>query len=94
MPARSLAQEAGEFGLRVHCLLPLMSPETEMGRAGLQDFARRMGVMEEQIVDSKGMKPFFTPAFLGQSLASILTDADKAKTVGFRITGTEVIPLE
>jgi len=92
--ARSLAQEAGELGLRVHCLLPLMSPETEMGRAGLQDFARRMGVTEEQIVDSKGMKPFLTPAFLGQSLVSILTDADKASTVGFRITGTEVIPLE
>ena len=40
------------------------------------------------------MKPFLTPAFLGQSLVSILTDADKASTVGFRITGNAVIPLE
>jgi NAD(P)-dependent dehydrogenase (short-subunit alcohol dehydrogenase family) len=85
--ARSVAQEGQELGVRVHCLLPIMTPETETGREALDDFARRLGTSVDQIAESKGMKPFLTPAMVGEAMVRILTDPSHAMTVGFRVTG-------
>lgn len=91
--ARSAAQEGSELGLRVHCLLPTMTPETETGREGLNDFARRLGVSAEQIAESKGLKPFLTPATVGSAILRILTDPNLTSTIGFRVTGSGVLPV-
>jgi NAD(P)-dependent dehydrogenase (short-subunit alcohol dehydrogenase family) len=91
--AQGVAGEARQLGIRVHCLLPVMAPETEVGREALEDFVKYMGVTKEQIIDQKGMRPFVTPATVGNAVVSILNDPSKAGTVGFRVTGAELVPI-
>lgn len=91
--ARGVAEEAKSMGIGVHCLLPVLSPETELGREALKDFSRSMGVPAETIVEQKGMKPFVTPQIMGKAVLDILTDADKQKEVSFRVTGLGLQPI-
>jgi 3-oxoacyl-[acyl-carrier protein] reductase len=91
--ARGVADEARSLGLRVHCLLPVLSAETELGREALQDFSRWLGVPEDAIAEQKGMKPFVTPAIMGEAVVSLLTDPDKGKDVGYRVTGQGIVPI-
>jgi NAD(P)-dependent dehydrogenase (short-subunit alcohol dehydrogenase family) len=91
--AQAVAGEARPLGIRVHCLLPVMSPETEVGREALRDFAKHTGVPEEKIIEQKGMKPFVTPAIVGHAVAEIAADPSKEEIVGFRVTGNGIVPL-
>jgi NAD(P)-dependent dehydrogenase (short-subunit alcohol dehydrogenase family) len=91
--ARCLADESRGLGIRVHCLLPMLTPETQLGRSGIRDFARILGVPEAAIIEKKELLPPVTPALVGQAVISILTDPGKADVVGFKITGTQITPL-
>ncbi|MCM2532496.1 SDR family oxidoreductase [Neobacillus pocheonensis] len=91
--ALGVAGEAEQFGIRVHCLLPIMAAESEVGSQALRDFSKYTGVPVEKIIEQKDMKPFVTPEIVGNAVVKILTDPTKSSTVGFRITGTEVIPV-
>jgi NAD(P)-dependent dehydrogenase (short-subunit alcohol dehydrogenase family) len=91
--AQGVAGEARQMGIHVHCLLPVMAPETEVGREALKDFSKYTGATEEQIIEQKGMKPFVTPAIVGGAVVGILTDSSKAATVGFRVTGRGLVPI-
>jgi NAD(P)-dependent dehydrogenase (short-subunit alcohol dehydrogenase family) len=91
--ARCLAEEGRALGLRVHCLFPSLTPETELGREGIRDFARFLGLSEAAIIEKRGLSPPLTPAILGRAVVSILTDPKAAGEVGFRITATQVAPL-
>src|SRR5689334_3918448 len=59
--ARCLADEARGFGIRVHCLLPMLTPETRLGQDGIRDFARAMGVPEATVIETKELMPPVTP---------------------------------
>src|SRR5262249_47415396 len=91
--AQGVAGEAQPLGIRVHCLLPIMAPETEVGREALRDFSRHMGVPEAAIIEQKGMKPFVTPQIVARAVIDILSDPGKASEVGFRVSGSGVQPM-
>ena len=91
--AQGVAGEARQMGIRVHCLLPVMAPETEVGREALKDFSKYTGATEEQIIEQKGMRPFVTPAIVADAVVSILTDPSKATAVGFRVTGGGLVAI-
>jgi NAD(P)-dependent dehydrogenase (short-subunit alcohol dehydrogenase family) len=92
--ARGVADEAKSMGIRVHCLLPVLSPETELGHEALRDFSRYAGVSEDVIIAEKAMKPFVTPAIMGSAVINILTDPTKDDDVSFRVTGQGIQPIE
>jgi len=91
--AQGVAGEAKQFGIRVHCLLPVMAPDSEVGREALQDFSRYTGLSVETIIADKGMRPPVTPAVVGQAVIDILTQPAHADVVGFRISGAGLHPL-
>jgi NAD(P)-dependent dehydrogenase (short-subunit alcohol dehydrogenase family) len=92
--ARGVAHEARQLGLRVHCLLPVMAPETEVGREALKDFSKHLGIPEDKIVEQKGMRPFVTPQLVGKAVVDIMTDSAKADIVGYRVTGSGIAPVD
>lgn len=85
--AQGVAGEARHFGINVHCLLPVMAPETDVGREALKDFSKYLGVSEDDIKQQKGMTPPVTPAIVGKAVIDLVTDPSHAQTVGFRISG-------
>ena len=91
--ARGVAGEAQALGIRVHCLLPVLSAATDLGREALGDFSRWLGMPEDAIAEQKGMKPFVTPAVMGEAVVSLLTDPAREKDVGFRVTGRGIEPV-
>ncbi len=84
--SRCLAAEAGPLGLRVHCLLPSITVETDMGRDAIAGFARRLGVDESQLRAQMVPSPPLTPKTVGAAVVRILSDPACAQEVGFRIT--------
>jgi NAD(P)-dependent dehydrogenase (short-subunit alcohol dehydrogenase family) len=91
--AQGVAQEAQQLGVRVHCLLPIMAPDSEVGREALGDFSKYTGVPAEKIMEQKGMRPPVTATIVGRAVLDILTDAGKFQQVGFRISGNAVAPI-
>jgi NAD(P)-dependent dehydrogenase (short-subunit alcohol dehydrogenase family) len=92
--ARGVAEEAASMGIRLHCLLPVLSPQTELGHDALRDFSRYAGVSEDSIIEQKKLKPFITPAIMGSAVVSILTDPSRSKVVSFTVTGEGLQPIE
>jgi NAD(P)-dependent dehydrogenase (short-subunit alcohol dehydrogenase family) len=92
--SQGVAGEAQQLGIRVHCLLPVMAPESEVGREALKDFSKYTGVAVDKIIEDKGMNPPVTPAIVGAAVVGILTDPANAETVGFRITGSGLHPIK
>jgi NAD(P)-dependent dehydrogenase (short-subunit alcohol dehydrogenase family) len=91
--ARGVAGEAQSLGMRVHCLLPVLSAATELGREALQDFSHWLGVPEDTIAEQKGMKPYVTPAVMGEAVVSLLTDPALQGEVSYRVTGRGIEPI-
>jgi NAD(P)-dependent dehydrogenase (short-subunit alcohol dehydrogenase family) len=93
--AHSLASEAAPLGIQVHCLLPILTPETSMGREAIRSFARGLGVPESEIIARKGLQQPVTPALVGQTVVNLAADAD-AHEVSYRITprGAEPLPSQ
>ena len=91
--SQGVSGEAQQSGIRVHCLLPVMAPDSEVGREALKDFSKYTGVAVEKIIEDKGMKPPVTPAIVGQAVVDILSDPVHASVVGFRITGAGLHPI-
>ena len=91
--SRCLANEAKELGIRVHCFLPVLTRETDMGREAIAEFARRLGAPEDVIVARMGLDPPLTPAVVGAGVARILTDEGCRDTPGFKITSAGLEPM-
>jgi NAD(P)-dependent dehydrogenase (short-subunit alcohol dehydrogenase family) len=85
--ARCLAVEAEPLGIRVHYLLPTLTPETDLGRRSIQIFARRRGVDEATMTEDLGFLPPLTPAGMGEAAVRILTDPDFHAQQGYRVSG-------
>jgi len=91
--ARCLADEARPLGIRVHCLFPVLTLETDMGRDAVAAFARRQGVREAEVVAQLGLVPPLTPAMVGAGVVRILTDPGCADEVGFKVGPDGLQPL-
>ncbi len=53
-----------KLGVRIHCLLPTLNPNTDLGRAAVAAYAERSGVSAEQF--AKRLMPALTPAIMGR----------------------------
>lgn len=91
--ARCLADEGKALGLHVHCLLPIMSAETEMGKEGMQDFARHFSEEEMASRRNSDQGKVLTPSFLGRAVLDILGRPTNSTSVGFVVTGSEIQPM-
>jgi NAD(P)-dependent dehydrogenase (short-subunit alcohol dehydrogenase family) len=91
--ARAVAAEAQEIGVRVHCVLPTLSPDTELGRTALAAFSKAMGVSPEEVLIRKGNGPNLTASHFGKQVLEILKDPARADTVSYRTTGSGLIAL-
>lgn len=93
--SQSLAEEARELqrDLRVRCLLPDLTTETELGRASVVNFARSAGLTYDQMRERFGISQPLTPEVLGAAVISILTDWAESSEIGFRITASGIQPM-
>lgn len=85
--SKSLATEAEALGIKVHCLLPQLTSETELGRDALAIFARRASVRPADIMERNGFLPPLTPDAMGEAVVRILTDPAYAQVVEFKLSG-------
>lgn len=91
--AKCLAVEAEPLGIRVHYLLPNLTPKTNLGRSSVRMFARRAGVEEQAIDEQLGLLPYLTPAMVGNGIVQILTDPQYWTIRGFHIREEGMQPL-
>ncbi len=92
--AKCLAVEAEPLGIRVHYLLPTLTTQTDLGHSSIRIFARRRGMSETAIIEDLGITPLLTPEIIGKGVVQLLTDAQLADTIGFRISGLGLEPLD
>jgi NAD(P)-dependent dehydrogenase (short-subunit alcohol dehydrogenase family) len=91
--AEYASQEANrlKLGLRVHCLLPVLSPSTDLGRAAIAAYAERAGVTAEQF--TKRLMPALTPAIIGDAVVDLHQNPSKWEQLAYRIEGAGLVPL-
>ena len=87
------SQEANrlKLGLRVHCLLPVLNPSTDLGRAAIAAYAERANVSVEQF--TQRLMPALTPAIIGDAVADLHLNPSKWDQLAYRIGGGGLAPL-
>ncbi len=79
------------LGLRFHVVLPDINPSTELGRAGIEAYAKRNGVTGEQF--TKRFEPLLTPTLAGQHIAELVTAPERFESLAYRVGGGGLIAL-
>ncbi len=87
----SLATEAQPFDIRVRCLFPVLTTETDLGREAVANFARSAGLTFEAMRKRFGIEQPLTPAVVGAGVIGLLADA--SHEVGFKISASGVEPF-
>jgi glutathione S-transferase len=82
--AATESERAG-LGLKVHCLLLALNPNTELGRAGIAAYAKRAGVTPEEF--AKRFHPPLTPEIMGAGVAELLEGPERFAQLVYRIGG-------
>jgi NAD(P)-dependent dehydrogenase (short-subunit alcohol dehydrogenase family) len=72
-------------GLRIHCLLPDLNPSTELGRAGIEAYAKRSGVTPEEFAKRFGAP--LTPAIMGGGVSELIESPERWNQLAYRIGG-------
>ena len=87
------AQEAGrlKIGLRVHCLLPVLNPSADLGRAAIAAYAERANVGVEQF--TQRLMPALTPSIIGDAVADLHLNPGKWDQLTYRIGGAGLAPV-
>ena len=87
------SQEASrlKLGLRVHCLLPVLNPGTDLGRAAIAAYAERANVSVEQF--TQRLMPALTPAIIGDAVADLHLNPGTWDQLAYRIGGGGLTPL-
>jgi NAD(P)-dependent dehydrogenase (short-subunit alcohol dehydrogenase family) len=64
-------QEIGRLtlGIHIHCLLPTLNPNTDLGRAAISAYAERAGVSIEEF--AQRFEPHLTPAIMGDAVVEL-----------------------
>lgn len=91
--AEYASQEANrlKLGIRVHCLLPVMNPNTDLGRAAVAAYAQRAGISVEQF--RKKLVPALTPTIMGDAVVDLHQNPGKWDQLVYRIGGAGLAPL-
>ena len=74
-----------KLGIRVQTLLPRLNASTELGRAGIAEYARRNGVTPEEY--AKRLDPPLTPAILGAAIVDLHEHPEKHEAAAYVISG-------
>jgi NAD(P)-dependent dehydrogenase (short-subunit alcohol dehydrogenase family) len=86
----SLEAERNNLGLRIQCLLPMLSPNG-MGLAAIAAYAERAGVPQEEF--AKRLGPPLTPAIIGQAVVDLHYNPAKWNQLAYEIGGNGLTPL-
>jgi hypothetical protein len=81
------AQEVSreKLDLHIHCLLPTLNPNTDLGRAAVAAYAARKGVTTEEF--AKRLAPQLTPAVMGDAIVKLHENPPRWDKVAYRIGG-------
>ena len=79
-----------KLGLRFHCLLPSLNPNTELGRAAVGAYAAREGITADAFV--KRMGETLTPATAGNAVLELFEQPEKFDRLAYQL-GPRVCPL-
>jgi len=87
------AQEIARFklGLHIHCLLPVLNPSTDLGRAAIAAYAERAGISFEEF--TKRFGPPLTPAIIGNAVVDLHAEPTKWDKLAYQIGGGGLKPL-
>jgi NAD(P)-dependent dehydrogenase (short-subunit alcohol dehydrogenase family) len=83
--AEYAAPEAAKLGIRVHCLVPTLSPATPIGHAASQAYAKLSGVDVETLLQKVG--PPSTPELFGDAVLRLHGSPEKWPSVTYRLSG-------
>jgi NAD(P)-dependent dehydrogenase (short-subunit alcohol dehydrogenase family) len=91
--AEYAAQEAARLRLniRFHCLLPVLNPNTDLGRATMAAYAQRAGVSMEEF--GKRFTPALTPAIIGQAVVELHEDPPRWDKVAYQVGGNGLVSI-
>lgn len=91
--AEYAAQEVSrqKLGLRIHCLLPTLNPNTDLGRAAVAAYAVRSGISIDEF--AKRLAPHLTPAIMGDAVVELYSNPTRWDKVAYQIGGAGLKPL-
>jgi NAD(P)-dependent dehydrogenase (short-subunit alcohol dehydrogenase family) len=80
-----------KLGLHIHCLLPVLNPSTDLGRAAIAAYAERAGVSVDEF--AKRLAPHLTPAIMGDAVVELHSDPARWDKLAYQVGGTGLKPL-
>jgi NAD(P)-dependent dehydrogenase (short-subunit alcohol dehydrogenase family) len=91
--AEYAAQEISrlKLGIRIHCLLPTLNPNTDLGRAGIAAYAERAGVSIDEF--AKRLLPHLTPAIMGDAIVELYSNPATWDKLAYQIGGAGLKPV-
>jgi len=87
------AQEVNrqKLGLHIHCLLPTLNPNTDLGRAAVAAYAERAGMSIDEF--AKRLAPHLTPAIMGNAVVELHCSPSRWDKLAYQIGGAGLKPL-
>jgi 3-oxoacyl-[acyl-carrier protein] reductase len=87
------AQEAKRLKLDLHirCLLPVLNPNTDLGRAAIAAYAERAGVSTAEF--NRRLVPHLTPAIIGAAIVELYFNPARWDKLAYQIGGEGLKPL-
>jgi NAD(P)-dependent dehydrogenase (short-subunit alcohol dehydrogenase family) len=86
----SLEAERNKLGLRIQCLLPMLS-QNGMGPAAIAAYAERAGISQEEF--AKRLGPPLTPAMVGQAVVDLHYNPGQWNQLAYQIGGDGLTPV-
>ena len=86
-------QEAArlKLNIRFHCLLPVLNPNTDLGRAAIAAYARRADVSTEEF--TKRLSPALTPAIIGRAIVELHENSSQWEKLAYQVGGNGLVPI-
>jgi NADP-dependent 3-hydroxy acid dehydrogenase YdfG len=78
------------LGLRIHCLVPTLSPDTPIGHAASEAYAELAGVDVPTLLRRSGVPA--TPAIVGEAVASLHASPEKWEKTTYLLSGNGLAP--
>jgi len=80
-----------KLGIHIHCLLPTLNPNTDLGRAGVAAYADRASVSFDEF--AKRLAPHLTPSVMGEAVVELSSNPAKWDKLAYQIGGAGLKPL-
>jgi NAD(P)-dependent dehydrogenase (short-subunit alcohol dehydrogenase family) len=79
------------LNIHIHCLLPALNPNTDLGRAAIAAYAARAGVTVEEF--TRRLSPHLTPATMGDAVVELYCNPTSRDKLAYQIGGGGLKPL-